>query len=609
MSDKEEIKKEEKSTPPGRRRYSTSSEKEVKNVKKVIKDIFHYFKKYIPLLATAILFAATSTILSLIGPDKLSQITDLIVDGMNSSIDMNSIKKIAIILASIYIWSRLLSIAQWFIIAIVSTRMSKSLRNDIIKKVDKLPIKFFDKTTTWDILSRITNDAFMMTNSLNHSLTTLVISLITLVWSLILMILTNLIMTITAVGSVAIGVIAIFIIMSRSQKYFDRQQKYLWEVNGHTEEAFSWHTIIKAYNAEEEIKGKFINLNENLRKSTFMAEFLSWITMPIIWFMNNLGFVVVAIVWAILAFKWTITFWVIVAFLVYIRYFTQPLTQIASLAQRLQLALAAWERVFSFLREKEMENEKAKEENNKFTKWDIKFSHVKFWYEENKIIIKDLNLKVKAWEKVAIVWPTWAWKTTIVNLLMRFHEIHSWEIYIDWINTKDMTRNYIHTLFCMVLQDSWVFEGTVKENIIYNRENITESEIEDACKAVWLHHFILTLPKGYDTILDEKISLSMWQKQQLTIARAMVSKSPMLILDEATSSIDTRTEKYIQNAMDQLMKNRTSFIIAHRLSTIKNADLILVLKDWDIIESWNHEQLMKLNWFYTELYNSQFSEE
>ena len=428
------------------------------------------------------------------------------------------------------------------------------------------------------------------------------------VWSLILMISTNLILTLTTVLTISIWAVIVFLIIRRSQKHFDNQQIYLWKINWHIEEAFSWHTIIKAYNAEDEMRWKFSELNETLQKNTFMAEFLSWLSMPIIMFINHLWYVIVAVVGAILAFNGHISFWVIVAFLVYIRYFSQPVTQLSWLTQRLQIALAAAERVFTFLHEKEMENETEKKKNNSFKSWAIRFDHVKFGYDKDKIIIKDLSVDIQPWSKVAIVWPTWSGKTTIVNLLMRFHEIDWWKITIDWIDTKWMTRDYIHDLFCMVLQDSWVFEWTIKENIVYNQKNISDDEIKSACKAVWLHHFVKTLPKWYDTVLDEKVSLSMWQKQQLTIARAMISKAPMLILDEATSSIDTRTEKYIQESMDSLMKNRTSFVIAHRLSTIKNADLILVLKDGDVIEKWNHEDLMKQKWFYTELYNSQFSE-
>lgn len=593
---------------PWRWRYVSPEDREVRDAKWTLKNFLSYFKKYIPYLSIAVVAAIISSLLALIWPSYLSKITNLILEWLNSTIDKDWVYKIWFLLVCIYVWSGIFSILQWFINATLTAKMSRHMRWDIVNKINKLPIKYFDKTTTWDILSRITNDVFLLTNSLSNSLTSLITSSIMFIGSLILMVTTNIILTLTTVLTISIWAVIVFLIIRRSQKHFDNQQIYLWKINWHIEEAFSGHTIIKAYNAEDEMRGKFSELNETLQKNTFMAEFLSWLSMPIIMFINHLWYVIVAVVGAILAFNGHISFWVIVAFLVYIRYFSQPVTQLSWLTQRLQIALAAAERVFTFLHEKEMENEAKKKKNNLFKSWAIRFEHVRFGYDKDKIIIKDLSVDIQPWSKVAIVWPTWAGKTTIVNLLMRFHEIDWWKITIDWIDTKWMTRDYIHNLFCMVLQDSWVFEWTIKENIVYNQKNISDDEIKSACKAVWLHHFVMTLPKWYDTVLDEKVSLSMWQKQQLTIARAMISKAPMLILDEATSSIDTRTEKYIQESMDSLMKNRTSFVIAHRLSTIKNADLILVLKDGDVIEKWNHEELMKQNWFYTELYNSQFSE-
>ena len=593
---------------PWRWRYVSPEDREVRDAKWTLKNFLSYFKKYIPYLSIAVVAAIISSLLALIGPSYLSKITNLILEWLNSTIDKEWVYRIWFLLVCIYVWSGIFSILQWFINATLTAKMSRHMRWDIVNKINKLPIKYFDKTTTWDILSRITNDVFLLTNSLSNSLTSLITSSIMFIGSLILMITTNIILTLTTVLTISIWAVIVFLIIRKSQKHFDNQQIYLWKINWHIEEAFSWHTIIKAYNAEDEMRWKFSELNETLQKNTFMAEFLSWLSMPIIMFINHLWYVIVAVVGAVLAFNGHISFWVIVAFLVYIRYFSQPVTQLSWLTQRLQIALAAAERVFTFLHEKEMENEANKKKNNSFKSWAIRFEHVRFGYDKDKIIIKDLSVDIQPWSKVAIVWPTWAGKTTIVNLLMRFHEIDWWKITIDWIDTKWMTRDYIHNLFCMVLQDSRVFEWTIKENIVYNQKNISDDEIKIACKAVWLHHFVMTLPKWYDTVLDEKVSLSMWQKQQLTIARAMISKAPMLILDEATSSIDTRTEKYIQESMDSLMKNRTSFVIAHRLSTIKNADLILVLKDGDVIEKWNHEQLMKQNWFYTELYNSQFSE-
>ena len=590
-------------------RYVDPSQRKVKDPKKAIKNIFVYFKKYIPFFSIAIFCAIASSILALIGPSYLSDMTDLIVEWLWAEIDLDWIIHIWIILAILYLLSWLLSITQWFVTATLTAKMSLHLRRDIIKKLNSLPIKFYDKNTTWDILSRITNDVFLLTNNLNNSLTTLIISFIMLFWSLCMMIYTNLILTLTAITTVIIWAAIIFFLMQRSQTHYDNQQAYLWKINGHVEEAFSGHSVIKAYNAEDELKERFVELNWALKHSTFMAEFISWIAMPIVIFIENFWYVVIAVIWALLAFNWDIKFWVIVAFLVYIRYFSDPLIRISWLSQRIQVAAAAAERIFSFLWERELDDESKKGKNNLFSKGEVVFEHVKFWYDKKKTIIHDLSFTAKAWDKVAIVWPTWAWKTTIVNLLMRFHEINDGKITIDWINTKDMTREYIHSLFCMVLQDTWVFDWTIRENIAYNKEDATEEEIIKASKAVWLHHFVTTLPKWYDTILDEKVSLSTWQKQQLTIARAMVYNAPMLILDEATSSIDTRTEQYIQDAMDKLMENRTSFVIAHRLSTIKNADLILVLKDWDIIESWNHDELIKKNGFYKDLYESQFSEE
>ena len=589
--------------------YVDPSQRKVKDPKKTIKNIFVYFKKYIPFFSIAVFCAIASSILALIGPSYLSDMTDLIVEWLWAEIDLDWIIHIWIILAILYLLSWLLSITQWFVTATLTAKMSLHLRRDIIKKLNSLPIKFYDKNTTWDILSRITNDVFLLTNNLNNSLTTLIISFIMLFWSLCMMIYTNLILTLTAITTVIIWAAIIFFLMQRSQTHYDNQQAYLWKINGHVEEAFSGHSVIKAYNAEDELKERFVELNWALKHSTFMAEFISWIAMPIVIFIENFWYVVIAVIWALLAFNWDIKFWVIVAFLVYIRYFSDPLIRISWLSQRIQVAAAAAERIFSFLWERELDDESKKGKNNLFSKGEVVFEHVKFWYDKKKTIIHDLSFTAKAWDKVAIVWPTWAWKTTIVNLLMRFHEINDGKITIDWINTKDMTREYIHSLFCMVLQDTWVFDWTIRENIAYNKEDATEEEIIKASKAVWLHHFVTTLPKWYDTILDEKVSLSTWQKQQLTIARAMVYNAPMLILDEATSSIDTRTEQYIQDAMDKLMENRTSFVIAHRLSTIKNADLILVLKDWDIIEFWNHDELIKKNGFYNDLYESQFSEE
>lgn len=418
---------------------------------------------------------------------------------------------------------------------------------------------------------------------------------------------TNRIMTVTAVASVIIGFIIMMFIMSKSQKHFDNQQKYLGLINGHIEETYTGHTIVKAYNGEQQMYEPFKSLNKQLKKSTFMAQFLSGLMMPIMTFVDNIGYVAVMVVGAALAMSGNISFGVIVAFLVYVRYFTQPLTQISQLAQGLQMAVAAGERIFEFLDAEEMADEGHK--NTKLTNvtGHVEFKNVKFRYEDtDKMVINNFSATARPGQKIAIVGPTGAGKTTLVNLLMRFNEINGGEILIDGVPISRMTREQVHSLFCMVLQDTWLFEGTIRENIIYNKQNVSDKMLKQACKAVGLHHFIRTLPNGYDTVINDKINLSVGQRQQITIARAMVDNAPMLILDEATSSIDTRTEALIQNAMDKLMQGRTSFVIAHRLSTIKNADIILVLKDGDIVESGNHADLMEKGGFYAELYSSQF---
>lgn len=424
--------------------------------------------------------------------------------------------------------------------------------------------------------------------------------------SLIMMLKTSVIMTISGIIATVIGFALMMTIMKHSQKYFTRQQKNLGALNGHIEEMYSGHTVVKAYNGEEKAINEFVRLNDNLRDSGFMAQALSGLMMPIMNFIGNLGYVVICIVGASLVMNGTIKFGVIVSFMIYIRFFTQPLSQIAQAAQSLQQAGAAASRVFEFLESEEMPDESNKKKLDIDVKGDVSFSHVRFGYNPDKVIIHDFSADAKAGQKIAIVGPTGAGKTTLINLLMRFYDIDGGEIRIDGIPTSDMTREDVHNQFCMVLQDTWIFEGTVRENLVYCSENNSQEKMEQACKAVGLDRFIRTLPDGYDTVLNDNVSLSQGQKQQLTIARAMIDDKPILILDEATSSIDTRTELKIQNAMDELMKGRTSFVIAHRLSTIKNADLILVLKDGDIIESGNHNQLLEKNGFYAELYNSQF---
>lgn len=571
--------------------------------------IIRYCKRYLAVIVVALICAVAGTILTILGPDKLSDLTKVITEGIATGIDMERVKSIGLTLVAFYVGSAILSFGQQFIMATVTQNVTKQLRSDISGKINRLPMAYYNKTSTGDVLSRVTNDVDMISQSMNQSIGNLVSAVALFFGSLIMMFKTNVIMTLTAVIATMIGFGLMSLITSHSQKYFSRQQVNLGALNGHIEEIYSGHTVVKAYNGEKNAKKVFDELNNNLRDSAFKAQSLSGLMQPLMAFIGNFGYVAVCVMGAVLTMKGYIGFEVIVAFMMYIRLFTQPLAQIAQATQSLQSAAAAGERVFAFLGAEEMSDESDKTEKLGKAEGYVDFEHVKFGYEDtDKIIIHDFSAKAKPGQKIAIVGPTGAGKTTLVNLLMRFHEIQSGDIKIDGISTRDMKREEVRSQFCMVLQDTWLFEGTVRENLVYNTENVSEEKIEAACKAVGLDHFIRTLPHGYDTILNDQVSLSQGQKQQLTIARAMIADKPMLILDEATSSVDTRTELQIQKAMDALMQNRTSFVIAHRLSTIKNADLILVLKDGDIIESGNHEELLAKGGFYADLYNSQFDQ-
>lgn len=571
--------------------------------------IIRYCKRYLAVIIVALICAVAGTILTILGPDKLSDLTKVITEGIATGIDMERVKSIGLTLVAFYVGSAILSFGQQFIMATVTQNVTKQLRSDISGKINRLPMAYYNKTSTGDVLSRVTNDVDMISQSMNQSIGNLVSAVALFFGSLIMMFKTNVIMTLTAVIATMIGFGLMSLITSHSQKYFSRQQANLGALNGHIEEIYSGHTVVKAYNGEKNAKKVFDELNNNLRDSAFKAQSLSGLMQPLMAFIGNFGYVAVCVMGAVLTMKGYIGFEVIVAFMMYIRLFTQPLAQIAQATQSLQSAAAAGERVFAFLGAEEMSDESDKTEKLGKAEGYVDFEHVKFGYEDtDKIIIHDFSAKAKPGQKIAIVGPTGAGKTTLVNLLMRFHEIQSGDIKIDGIFTRDMKREEVRSQFCMVLQDTWLFEGTVRENLVYNTENVSEEKIEAACKAVGLDHFIRTLPHGYDTILNDQVSLSQGQKQQLTIARAMIADKPMLILDEATSSVDTRTELQIQKAMDALMQNRTSFVIAHRLSTIKNADLILVLKDGDIIESGNHEELLAKGGFYADLYNSQFDQ-
>ena len=540
--------------------------------------------------------------------EAFDELPDSIYELVKPSIDLDKVFDIGILLIILYVSGMVLSGLQGWIMVTVTQKISQKMRTDISKKINRLPMGYYHHHSTGDVLSRVTNDVDMIGASLNMSVGTLVTAVTLFVGSLIMMVKTNVIMAGTGVLATLIGFVLMMLIMGRSQKYFTRQQRHLGELNGHIEEIYTGHTVVKAYNGEEEAKEEFDRLNENLKNSGFRAQAMSGLMMPIMTFIGNFGYVAVCLVGAALALDGKISFGVIVSFMLYIRFFTQPLSQIAQAAQQLQNAGAAASRVFEFLDAEEMEDESNKTTALANVKGDVSFSHVQFGYDLDKIIINDFSAEAKAGQKIAIVGPTGAGKSTIINLLMRFYEINSGEIRIDGVPTSSMKREEVHAQFCMVLQDTWLFEGTIRENLIYCSENNSEEKMKEACKAVGLDHFISTLPKGYDTVLNDQVNLSQGQKQQLTIARAMIADKPILILDEATSSIDTRTELKIQQAMDTLMKGRTSFVIAHRLSTIKDADLILVLKDGDVIESGNHDTLMEKGGFYADLYNSQFDQ-
>ena len=577
-----------------------------KNFKKSFSALISYGKAYIPAVIVALVLAVTGTIFSIIGPNKLQDLTNLVVEGFQTGIDMDGIADIGFFLITIYSLSCIFSYAQSFIMTTVTQRITKNLRTGISEKINKVPLNYFNKTSFGDILSRVTNDIDMIGQTLNMSIGTLVTAVTMFLGSLFMMFYTNWIMACAAICTTLIGFIFMGIVMKFSQKHFIRQQDELGNINGHIEEIYTGHNVVKVYNGTNDAVREFDNINERLYDSAWKSQFLSGIMMPIMNFIGNFGFVAVCVIGAVLVMDGKIDFGVIVAFMIYIRLFTNPLSQIAQAATSLQTTAAASERVFEFLNEEEMSDESGKNKRLETAKGDVEFKNVKFGYLPEKIIINNFSAHAKAGQKVAIVGPTGAGKTTMVNLLMRFYELNGGQILIDGVPSHELTRENVHDLFCMVLQDTWLFEGTIRENIAYSKQNVTDDEIKKACKAVGIDRFIRTLPNGYDTVLNDKANLSAGQKQLITIARAMVENAPLLILDEATSSVDTRTEIQIQEAMDKLTEGKTSFVIAHRLSTIKNADLILVMKDGDIIESGNHEQLLEKNGFYAELYNSQF---
>ena len=579
-----------------------------KDLKKAVKSMIRYLDKYLPMIIVALVLAALSSVLSIIGPNYLSDLTDVITDGILTGINFDKVKSIAAFLLTIYLFSASFNYIQNFIMVTVSNNFAKDLRDKISTKINKLPLKYFDHHSYGDILSRVTNDVDMINQSMHQSLGTLVAAIALFIGSIIMMFVTNWILAITAIVSSLIGFSFMFLILGKSQKYFDQRQVELGDLNGHIEEIYSAHNVVKVYNGNKDASDTFDKLNKNLFTCDRKSQFLSGLMQPIMNFIGNFGYVCVCVVGAILTTKGVISFGVIVAFIIYVRLFTSPLSQIAQGMTSLQSTAAASERVFEFLEEDEMEDESnlTKKLNPSKVKGNIEFKHVKFGYNPDKIIIKDFNCKVKPGEKIAIVGPTGAGKTTMVNLLMKFYNITDGDIKIDGVSVKDLTRENIHDLFIMVLQDTWLFNGTIRDNIKYNKENVKDEEIMQALETVGVDHFVKSLPGVLNYEITDNESVSAGQKQLLTIARGMIKNAPFLILDEATSSVDTRTEELVQKAMDKLTEGRTSFIIAHRLSTIKNADLILVMNEGNIIEQGNHEELMRQNGFYAELYNSQF---
>ena len=586
----------------------------------VMKKLVHFCRHYIPAIIVALVLGAIGTVCQIVGPDKLKDMTNEIAKGLPAlvngkpvlgAIDMDAVTHIAWLLVALYVGYAVLCYVQSWMMANVTQRTAQELREAISVKINKLPLRYFDKVSYGDVLSRITNDVDAIGQTLGQSVGSLITSVTLFVGALIMMFYNNVIMTVCAIASSLVGLLIMGAIMKVSQKYFSRQQIALGDVNGHVEEMYAGHTVVKAYCGEADSIRAFEKYNGDLYDSGWKSQFLSGLMMPLMNFVGNFGYVVVCVVGAVLAMDGKIEFGVIVAFMMYIRLFTQPLSQFAQAFQNLQRCAAASERVFSFLEEPEMADESDKQAllgvNGKPVRGDVEFSHVKFGYDPSKTIINDFSASVKSGQKVAIVGPTGAGKTTMVNLLMRFYEISGGSIAIDGVDTKSVPRWNVHDQFSMVLQDTWVFRGTVRENIAYSKPGVTDKQIEDACKAVGLHHYIMSLPNGYDTVLDGKATLSQGQKQLLTIARAMVEDAPILILDEATSSVDTRTEELIQKAMDALTVDRTSFVIAHRLSTIRDADMILVMNHGDIVESGTHEELLAKGGFYADIYNSQFA--
>lgn len=576
------------------------------NMKNAILELVKYLKPWYKPIVAALVFSIMSTALTLVAPDKMADLTNTISDGLEAGIDMELIIRAILIILAIYVGASLVSCASSYIMITVMQKLAWSMRTSISHKINKLPLKFFDKTTVGDVMSRITNDVDTISSALNNSITTLVQAVIQFVGVVVIMFATSGRLALTAIGSTILGFVLMFFIIAHSRKYFRQQQKNLGDMNGHVEEMYSGHDTVRAYGAIEQSKKEFDRINNNLYNSAWKSQFFGGLMMPLMGFIGSFGYVAVCVVGAALTMDGSIRFGTVIAFISYVKLFTSPLSQIAQAVNSLMSAGAAGERVFGFLSEEEMPDDSAYKRRLEHVRGKVEFDNVNFGYDEGKTIINSFSAVIQPGQKVAIVGYTGAGKTTMVNLLMRFYELWGGQIRIDDVPISEMKRSEVHAMFGMVLQDTWLFDGTFRENIAYGKADVTNKQIEDACRLVGMDHYIKTLPSGYDTELNDRSSLSAGQRQLLTIARAMVENAPMIILDEATSSVDTRTEVLVQQAMDRLTHGRTSFVIAHRLSTIRDADLILVMDKGDIVESGTHEELLEKGGLYQELYTSQF---
>ena len=583
-------------------------EKSKRGIVGILRELLGYSRKLMVPTLIALIFAAAGAILTIIGPDYLGQITNLIEDSLGGEIDLAAIGRIGVLLLVIYGFSAVFTYVEHYIMATITLGLSRDLRRDLSRKINCVPMEYFNRVSHGDILSRVTNDVSTLQQALANSMPSIISAAAQFVGCLVMMFITEWRMALAAIGVTFLGFLIMAVVMLRSQGFFVARQKNLSTLNGYIEEMYSGHDVVRISRANEKIKNVFNGMNAELYSADWKSQFLSGVMQPLMNIIGNLGYVVVCVLGSALVMGGEISFGVIVSFIMYVRLFTSPLSTLAQGMTQMQTAAAAGDHIFDFLQEAEMPAQPDCRPSPDPVRGEVEFSHVRFSYPDNpdKVIIKDFSAHIRPGQKVAIVGPTGAGKTTLVNLLMRFYEVNSGSICIDGVPTSQMARESVHDLFSMVLQDTWLFEGTVRENLVYNKTGVTDAQLEEACRACGIYHFIETLPQGFDTVLDDSVAISAGQKQLFTIARAMVQNNPMLILDEATSSVDTRTELITQKAMDQLTQHRTSFVIAHRLSTIRNADLILVLKDGDIIEQGNHEQLMVKGGFYADLYNSQF---